>query len=280
MDCSASINNLNRSFIFFERTRLFFSSLILNHGKQSFVKDVALPVIFEGGAIYAMAATTCYFIPSLLQRTFITSTIHFFAINALLRISKGCLLYVQNYRKTDDLLKRILDKALLSLELITAFRFGTFYEKTLNIVIHEGGHVLAALSVFKNPQPQIFIEGFAKGTTKIINTSLNNLGSKLGYENAAALFYIGGPLLAILSATGLLIAAYKMRKKMPKISLHLYSMSLQPIYQHSTQALKGAKDFAQLQKLIGLSPLMATLSCLAIPILSYCFVCIKTQLAP
>lgn len=154
----------------------------------------------------------------------------------------------------------------LNFALLTAFNTQT--------VIHETGHALASLLLYKNPRPLIEIYPFAGGITQFYKTALSPLGQKLGAPMATCAVIASGPGLTLLLSSGLMILGIAILDTYPQLGKTLVSWSLIDFLHHSFYAYTALQadpwnlthDFVHLA-IFGLHPGVASIGILAIPAL-------------
>lgn len=154
----------------------------------------------------------------------------------------------------------------LNFALLTGFNTQT--------VIHETGHSLASLLLYKNPRPLIEIYPYAGGITQFYKTALSPLGQKLGAPMATCVVIASGPGLTLLISSGLLILGIALLDTYPQLGKMLVSWSLVDFLHHSFYAYTALQadpwnlthDFVHLA-IFGLHPGVASIGILAIPAL-------------
>jgi hypothetical protein len=141
-------------------------------------------------------------------------------------------------------------------------------------LIHELGHVLAALALYKRASPTILIDPFSGGLTQFYKTSLTSFGQKIGPAGATCLVILSGPGFALLISSALLLIGLAMKEKYPRFSKYLISWSLLDFFNHAhyaysahwTAQTKLNHDFIHLS-VFGLNPTVASVAIVAIPVM-------------
>lgn len=159
-------------------------------------------------------------------------------------------------------------------EWMNGLNFAFFTGFNTQTVIHETGHTLASLLIYKNPRPLIEIYPFAGGITQFYKTTLSALGQKLGAATATCVIIASGPGLTLLISSGLMILGIALLETYPQLGKTLVSWSLIDFLHHSFYAYSALQaapwnlthDFVHLS-IFGLHPGVASLGILAIPIL-------------
>lgn len=155
-----------------------------------------------------------------------------------------------------------------------AISFAIFTGLNAQFLIHETGHFLAALFLYKNSGPSITIIPFAGGVTFRLKAPLSLLGKTLGPAAVGILWTAGGPICALLVSAALLEASQAMRDQYPQLRKYLLCWSAIDFLNHARYALSALKpnpsnhlhDFVKLSKM-GLHPAAAVIAILAIPMI-------------
>ncbi len=140
--------------------------------------------------------------------------------------------------------------------------------------IHELGHTLAALWIYKRPQPRIEIYPFFGGMTQFYKTSLSSFGKSLGPAAATCFVVASGPAFTLSISSLILTAGLSMQKQYPEFSKYLISWAILDFSNHSFYAYTAtytdpwnlAHDFVHLS-IFGLHPVAAAIGIAAIPII-------------
>jgi hypothetical protein len=157
-------------------------------------------------------------------------------------------------------------------EAITGANFALLTGFNTQTLIHESGHALATLAVYRNPRPQIEIYPFIGGHTEFYKTPLTPFGKKIGPAAATCLVVASGPGLTLLISAILLIVGLAIKEKYPQISRYLIVCALFDFIGHAYYAYSALytrktnlrHDFVHLS-IFGLNPVTAAVGILAIP---------------
>lgn len=141
-------------------------------------------------------------------------------------------------------------------------------------LIHEIGHAIAALSVYKNPRPVIEMIPFGKSITHLQKSALNNFGKMIGPAAATCIKVASGPLLALSVSTAIFAMGLALKNTHPILAKYLVTWGLVDfcnLSEYAYSALAAAPsdfghDFVHL-KIFGLNPTVAVIAIVAIPIL-------------
>lgn len=165
-----------------------------------------------------------------------------------------------------------MEKLASQCEWTTSLYFAYFTVPNTANLIHEAGHALAALAVYKNPKPGILIDPFVRGVTTYQKTALTSFGKALGPLRAKVLVIASGPGLIFVVSLTFWILGWVLYKKYPQLSksmilsagLEFYNQSLYALSALSANPSRLSHDFVSLA-LFGLSPLAAAIAIVAIP---------------
>lgn len=155
-----------------------------------------------------------------------------------------------------------------------AASFALFTGCNAQFLIHETGHFLAALFLYKNCSPSIAIMPFSGGVTFRRKAPLSLLGKKLGPAAVGILWTASGPVCALLVSAALLAASQAIKEQYPQLSKYLLCWSAIDFLNHARYAFSALKadptnhihDFARLASM-GLHPIAAAVAILAIPMI-------------
>lgn len=155
----------------------------------------------------------------------------------------------------------------------SAATFATVFAYTAGIAIHEIGHALAALLLFKNPSISISVNPWQNGLTTWIEGGLSVVGRLLGVKEARLVIAAAGTALILFVSLGLFIAGHVLKDKHPKICKYLNMIGIMNLVihiQYALSALTGstdsAHDFGSL-KAGGVPPLVSVAVLIGLPLL-------------
>ena len=167
-----------------------------------------------------------------------------------------------------------IEQRLQSLEGDCSSLFGLLYLFSIEPLIHELGHALSALCLFKNAFPKINIFPFIGGAVSLKAETLTSLGEKLGTQTCEAVFAATGGSASLFASLLLFIISHKTKKNRPTLSEYSYMMgmySLVNLGSYATSALWTTKnclehDFIRLWVKGGVHPLISLSFIVFLPI--------------
>jgi hypothetical protein len=121
-------------------------------------------------------------------------------------------------------------------EWITGSNFAIFTGYNAQTLVHETGHALASLLIYKRPRPLIEIYPFIGGITQFYKTSLSDFGKKIGPAAATCLVVASGPGLTLLVSAVLLAIGIALKEKYPQLSKYLICWSILDFVNHAFYA--------------------------------------------
>lgn len=159
-------------------------------------------------------------------------------------------------------------------EWITGSNFAIFTGINAQTVIHESGHAIASLMIYKNPRPIIEIHPFVGGITQFYKTGLTKFGQQLGAAASTCFVVASGPALTLLISSAILAIGISIMENYPEFGKYLISWASIDFLNHASYAYSAlsaeqwnlSHDFVHLS-IFGLNPVVATIGILAIPIL-------------
>lgn len=170
------------------------------------------------------------------------------------------------------------EKLVSACEWIHGLNFAFFTGYNTQTLIHESGHALASLALYKNPRPlfelyPLNIYPLLGGMNGFCKTALSGFGKKIGPAAATFLVFASGPGLTLLLSSALLAIGIAMKEKYPEFSKYLITWSAIDFLCHAIYAQSAihadpwnlSHDFVHLS-IFGLDPMAATIGILAIPI--------------
>lgn len=150
--------------------------------------------------------------------------------------------------------------------------FGLLDLTTRQVLVHEGGHYLAAILLLKNSTPSITIEPWKLGgfTRFYATGKATVLGEKLSAPTIKAIISGAGAGFGTLLSCGDLFMAFLLRKSHPEISHQLTACAVMGIAQNCLYAISAfwenspGHDFVHLMSL-GIHPLVCVTAFVALP---------------
>ena len=157
---------------------------------------------------------------------------------------------------------------------ITGFNVAIFTGCNAQTLLHESGHALAALCVYKNGRPRIEIYPFVGGITRYYKGSLTPFGKKIGAAASTCLITASGPAITLLVSLTLFTIGLAIQKTHPRLAKYLVSWGVVDFIEHAGYACSAMRekpsklshDFVHLS-LFGLHPIAASVAIVAIPAL-------------
>lgn len=235
------------------------------------VKAVAIQILKDLALILAFGCPVAFFVATPAGLTVMLSA-------SIVQISVSIFFHALGAFASYQALKRegcqaIYEKMVSICEWLTGANFGLFTGFNAQILIHESGHALMSMLVYKNPRPLIEIYPFLGGVTQFYKTGLSSLGKQLGPAAATCLVLSCGPGLILLASSALLAIGIAMKEKHPQFGKYLISWSAisfldQIIYAYSALSAESwnlTHDFVHLS-IFGLHPVAATVGLVAIPL--------------
>ncbi len=235
------------------------------------VQKIALKCLKEFAAATAAGLLISCFVglPSGMT-LLITATLVQFAVSIFFH-SLGAY---ASYKASEGGINQIhYERAVSACEMITGSNFALFTGYNAQTLVHETGHALAALLIYKRPRPLIEIYPFIGGITQFYKTSLSDFGKKIGPAASTCLVVASGPGLTLLISSVLLAVGVALREKYPQLSKYLIAWSILDFVNHAFYAYTAlhaepwnlSHDFVHLS-IFGLHPVTATVGLIAIPI--------------
>ncbi|PIS02690.1 MAG: hypothetical protein COT85_01275 [Chlamydiae bacterium CG10_big_fil_rev_8_21_14_0_10_42_34] len=239
---------------------------------QSSLEKIALATLKELSATFAMGLTVACFIP-------LPSGVAMIASAAAIQIALNTLFhslgtYAAQKATQEGVNKHFYENTVSFCEWTTGSSFALFTGFNVQTLIHETGHSLAALALYKNSVPQIEIYPFAGGTTQFYKSSLSALGKKIGPAATTCAVIASGPAFTLMISAVILSVGLLIRETHTHLSKYLISWGALDFLYHAkyaysaihTDAWNLTHDFVHLS-IFGLHPIVAATTILAIPIL-------------
>ncbi|MFI5334596.1 MAG: hypothetical protein ACHQT8_05470 [Chlamydiales bacterium] len=146
---------------------------------------------------------------------------------------------------------------------------------TRDTLVHETGHALAVLLLLQNALPEITIDPFEGGLTTFDDAELSRFGNWLGEELVASIIAGAGGALAVICATGQLIAGHTLSTTYPELSRYLKITGVVSILENMVYAASGLKrtcsrshDFHFLWKSGGIHPVTCVALMALLPLIA------------
>ena len=166
----------------------------------------------------------------------------------------------------------VLNQVVAACEWWTGENFAFFTGVNAQMLVHEMGHAIATLSLYKNPRPRVELMPFEGGLTTYYK-ALGALGKKIGPVATTIAVTASGPAFTLLVSAIILAVGLAIRAKHPHISKYFISWGVLDFLNHARYAYSTinadpfnlAHDFAHLS-ILGINPVVATIAILAIPI--------------
>lgn len=249
--------------------------------KNHLIKEIAKKTLVELAISLVFAGITCLFIATPIGMiTLLACTVAVVALNILLRSLGAYCNYRLLQLKHDDSLEALSKKERFRFifnltQYLAPMAFSEVVDQnTRDLVMHEGGHALAAHVLIKHPRTRISIEPFEGGITTYRLGPLTKIGEYFGRAKTQLIISAAGPALSIVSATAGIAASLALKKSHPEISRYLNvvaadSIAKQVFYALSAlwkSAVEKGHDFLHLMA-GGVHPVVAALSMLVIPLL-------------
>jgi hypothetical protein len=158
------------------------------------------------------------------------------------------------------------------LETVCPYSFTLLTALNGQTLIHESGHVLAAMSLYKKSKPFIEIDPFYRVFSSYKMAEPNWLGKVLGKERSSLAICAAGPLLSLSISSLMLYSSVKLESKHPALSSYLKTAALFDFALHSAYALSALRasslshDFVRLAS-YGLPPVAAAVAIAGLPLL-------------
>ncbi len=236
------------------------------------VKEVALSSLKEFIVSGVITGIACHFVAVAAIPTLLIGTISILAINIFSRSLSAYMILIMHREGEDNPQLNFIYQ--LS-QCICPMSFSALENTTTGVLVHEAGHALAAMTVYKDARASIEVFPFMGGVTRFYRGSLTAVGEQLGARVSRLCVTAAGPLAGILVASGEIGLAHYVQDDHPQLSLYLLSMGIMSIAQHVIYALSAlwekspspGHDFVQLWRLGGIHPIQAAICMVALPML-------------
>ena len=150
-----------------------------------------------------------------------------------------------------------------------------------NIAIHESGHALAALTLFRDPSPEVKIFPFMGGATSYhISNGLTKFGKFFGKNHALMIVTAAGMAASTLFALFEFAIADRIKEAYPLISQFMTHHAIFQLFNEIVYALTAfisnkmelSHDFICLWQKGGIHPLIPIAFMIALPLLEYAII--------
>lgn len=236
------------------------------------VKKIAISCLKELAISLALGVVVAMFVPFAGGITLMVSA-------ALVQVAvsaffHGLGAYASNKIAEGGTNLKHFERILSVCEWITGVNFAIFTGFNAQTLIHESGHAMAALSVYKRARPAIEVYPFLGGITQFYKTSLTAFGKKLGPVAATCLIIASGPGFTLLISSVLFAIGLALKEKYPQFGKYLIAWGIIDFLNHAHYAYSAlhadpsnlSHDFVHLA-IFGLNPVTAAIGILAIPVI-------------
>lgn len=144
-----------------------------------------------------------------------------------------------------------------------------------SIAIHEAGHALTALAVYNGSKPSITILPWRGGATRLnMAAPLSYLGRVLGRTVSVSLVIAGGVIATTVTATVLMMVAYRLKESNPHVSEFLNLFAFAQLINDLVYGLmsippspaNASSDFTRLYAVAGIHPIATMAMMVAVPV--------------
>lgn len=247
--------------------------------KKELIQNVAYNSLKEIGVTFLYASTSACFAVSA------ASVATFFAIGAIVCLANSILRYgsvstdlalfaLRNNQSKKAIEEKEEWETLKSdRSWLRAVIFSAYDSCTRDLLIHEGGHFLAANAVYLKSRAIIVLNFFGcGGYTEYTPWKLTKFGKWLEPNHSHLFVTAAGPGLATIFSAINIGIAHKCQKTNPELSRYLNLMAILSIANHVMYALSAyfinfnGHDFVELA-LGGISPIASAVSIVALPLI-------------
>ncbi|MGB7978100.1 MAG: hypothetical protein WCF19_02940 [Chlamydiales bacterium] len=237
-------------------------SLQIEPSPNSVILKVALPCLKELAVALCIGLAVSFFVAPAEAPILIVAAVIQLIANAFFRFVQAFALPKTPFEWIGSLS-----------EWMTGLNFAVLTGYNAQHLIHESGHAMASMLMYKKAQPWIQIYPFTGGLTEFSKTGLTALGKKLGSSAVTCLMVASGPGLTLLLSAILLSIGLSIKEQYPQLGKTLISWALIDFLGHAHYAYSALKadpwnlshDFVHLS-IFGLHPMTATIGIIAIPI--------------
>lgn len=249
--------------------------------KNMLIKEVAKKSLIELAISLAFSGIACFFVATPMgMATLLICAVTAAALNAIFRSVGACCKYRIFQLKNDpseeaQKEKAYYQKILKFFQYIAPLTFsGLVDTNTRDLLIHEGGHALAANILIKNPNTHITVYPLKGGQTSYRMGALSKIGEFFGRAKSKLIIAAAGPALAVVTATIGFGTSLAISKSNPELSRYMKVAAITSIANHVLYALSAlwtsvtqkGHDFIQLWA-GGIHPIVSAISIIALPII-------------
>ncbi len=217
----------------------------LQNLRDQVISDIARKTLNEFLVSITLSGVTCLFIATPAGMVaMIAGTVSMVAINLLIRCAAGyatlCEHDLESVHTREAEQERSNYRTFINFaKYLCPLNFSQVETSTSNTIIHEGGHALAVLALYKDNFPEITISPFEGGVTEFTGGDLSAFGKWLGEERSSLFIAAAGSSLAVLFATAELVAGHTLSEAHPELSRYLEVTGLVGILEHIFYAARG-----------------------------------------
>lgn len=248
---------------------------------NTLVSSVGSATIRELAITLAITGLTCLFVATTAGVVvLLASAITIVALNAIFRSIGAYASYRLFTLQNDQSPQAAESRAFYTscrdfMQFLAPFTFSNLHLTTGDVLVHEGGHALAATALYKGAEAEITVFPWTGGVTEYYPQELTALGEWVGRENAELITSAAGSGCALLFSTTYLLIAGQIADSHPELARYLEMMGFMSILRHVIYALsalaiqKEGHDFAALAA-GGIHPLVAVAFLVLIPLVAKC----------
>ncbi len=240
------------------------------------IKEVARVSLTELAVSFAFVSVTSFFLTTPAGASLlIISALAIVAINTVVRSLGGVFAFcAERNQNPHSFSSKFCRHSLTVCNYIAPLNFSILDSTTRDLVIHEGGHLVAASLLYKNAQPEIIVRPFQGGATSFWTNGLTKLGQFFGEKGSRLIVAGAGPAAAVLVNSAHIGIAHAIRKTHPNLSRYLKVTAIISLVGHIFYALSAltpknhmpAHDFVALRA-GGIHPVASIVAMVALPII-------------
>lgn len=243
--------------------------------RNQLIKQVGIGTLKELTISSIFTGITCMFVAAPAIPTLITTTIAILAFGVLLRTLTAAVTYSFYCNKQDNagVEDPVLSKIVACLNYLNPITFAAIDISTRDCLVHEGGHALAAMAIYKNANPKIEVFPFIGGVTSYSGRHLSRLGEFLGKNYSNAIVSGAGAGASILVASAYIGLAHRFQETHPEFTRYCKCTAIASIVQHVVYALsalaqtgQSGHDFLSLWA-VGIHPIASAAVIVAVPLI-------------
>lgn len=240
------------------------------------VQDVAMASLKEFAIALTFAAITCTFVATPAGASLLIITaLAVVALNTIIRAQGGVFTYlVHRIQDKKSLGYKFCSASLTVCNYLAPISFSVLDSTTRDVVIHEGGHALAASALYKNANPQITVMPLQGGVTSFWINGLTKVGKFFGEKGSRLIVAGAGPAAAVLADSIQIGVAHVIKKTHPTMSRYLKVTAIFSLFGHVMYALSALStkqqmpghDFVALW-MGGIHPVASIVAMVALPLI-------------